>query len=977
MVEFIAAAAAGAHALFSYNRSNFFFDQEMRIKREYQGQDMRIKQFELYREDVRDLVGLTIGKMDNYLIVNTLQLGFCISLFCEGRLDPKTPDWLLWLYTMCLAGAFMYLILSVWLAMHASIAAHSFGVRLLTQVVRLPVPTSIQLNAARAYATDFEGTNVNQMLRVPVWKQQAEKLKDAMAEETKDDSADEAERQREEAAGRQQALMDAVAIDALPVTVLEHIRLYRQLQANWQSYDAYARVCMSMGTNQLLHALTYYCLGFLLMEDTAPAPAWACAITFTTASWLLVKLDLFLNKRVLWFAGVLLITGFLLGCIGTTLKHHPKSNVSNAHRLFVPWVFALHVAWIVFIVCIAKGDSSLDNVALPTKFRAVLYLDVFGWCDHANDSYYEAEANFIRGHVGHQASPARVRAMLCAKCRDLSARCVVQLQCWQKTKDLNHLEPEDVSLLEDMQKTYDESHTDMRECIGLLPSLQEVQQGGGDVPVEHPALKWVKLEVCNPMTAHPLVYFCNVDTNQIVWPSSDKKETDIGPVAPSLSAVGSHITEFMECVRSLKMYPTELPGTPPLTPAHSITTVGRQASSSRPPPLSSPPQSTSPMVSPRTVVPMGSPLLQRALSQHSTIRRPARQQNSGTMLAVPSQSSPRQERPAIAGDPIASVPGSPAVGSGYRPFEDEDSMNPSQETRFGGREAAACLLREAPHHFSHSASAGATFHPEETVDDGRHKTPPGQIPWRVFYHGSVTLIVIWTMGTIWSIFSLGFDFNIMPREPNLAASPSVELMFNQTINITPPHPFFRVDSLACDGTDLYFGETFKIHHYKGGEMSEICQLQSPLVDFTLHNSTLVLLYEDYVALNCTKPSSPPQHKRAFSAPLAVTASEHAIYVLSDSHLWGLSSTLQPLFVSPSVRSYDKLTTLDNIVLGLRGTVVEHAWDLQHGKALSSTWTHLAAHAQAVCATRVDGVDVVYVVQSPYTVQQYLLPKTLE
>jgi len=56
MVEFVAAGLAGAQALFGYNRKNYFFDQEMRIKREYQGQDMRIKQFELYREDVRDLV---------------------------------------------------------------------------------------------------------------------------------------------------------------------------------------------------------------------------------------------------------------------------------------------------------------------------------------------------------------------------------------------------------------------------------------------------------------------------------------------------------------------------------------------------------------------------------------------------------------------------------------------------------------------------------------------------------------------------------------------------------------------------------------------------------------------------------------------------------------------------------------------------------------------------------------------------------
>ena len=37
--------------------------------------------------------------------------------------------------------------------------------------------------------------------------------------------------------------------------LLEHVQLYRRTQANWQSYDAYARVCMAMGTNQYLDTL--------------------------------------------------------------------------------------------------------------------------------------------------------------------------------------------------------------------------------------------------------------------------------------------------------------------------------------------------------------------------------------------------------------------------------------------------------------------------------------------------------------------------------------------------------------------------------------------------------------------------------------------------------------------------------------------------------------------------------------------------
>ena len=63
------------------------FVAEQRMDREFQGQDMRVKQLEMYREGVRDLVELTVSKMDIHLIVNTLRLSFCITPFTEGPPD--------------------------------------------------------------------------------------------------------------------------------------------------------------------------------------------------------------------------------------------------------------------------------------------------------------------------------------------------------------------------------------------------------------------------------------------------------------------------------------------------------------------------------------------------------------------------------------------------------------------------------------------------------------------------------------------------------------------------------------------------------------------------------------------------------------------------------------------------------------------------------------------------------------------------
>lgn len=35
-------------------------------------------------------------------------------------------------------------------------------------------------------------------------------------------------------------------------TQSKHVDLYRRLQSKWQCFDAYARVCMALGANQLL-----------------------------------------------------------------------------------------------------------------------------------------------------------------------------------------------------------------------------------------------------------------------------------------------------------------------------------------------------------------------------------------------------------------------------------------------------------------------------------------------------------------------------------------------------------------------------------------------------------------------------------------------------------------------------------------------------------------------------------------------------
>ncbi|CAE7026689.1 Dnah1, partial [Symbiodinium sp. CCMP2456] len=294
-MEFLAAGVGAG--LLNYNRKNFMFDKEQYRERAYFSQEMKVSKYELYREDIKDLTDLTVSKMDVYMVINVLQLLFCVMLFTEGMPKPRTtPLWLHWILAASSGSAVLYFVLSIWLGMHASIAAHSFGVRLLTQFVRLPVPNLQQIHRAAAKAKDYEALSLTDMLRIPVLQQQFRKLSATLGNLSFETPA-------EDTTGLDDSFLPEVYMPSLEETAaLRHIQLYRELQANWQAYDAYCRVCMALGTNQLLQSINAYCLGVLLSETSSGWAAACCMAVIGSVSWLVVRLDVLVSWRMLMMA---------------------------------------------------------------------------------------------------------------------------------------------------------------------------------------------------------------------------------------------------------------------------------------------------------------------------------------------------------------------------------------------------------------------------------------------------------------------------------------------------------------------------------------------------------------------------------------------------------------------------------------------------------------------------------------------------
>eukprot|EP00913_Durusdinium_trenchii_P030237 g28327.t1 len=249
--------------VYEYNRDNFKNDREQRMKKEFHERKYRVIQGQLWREDVRDFISLTEQKMSLYLIINVLLLSFTVTMWVEGQLPETTPDWLVIGYQIASVVAFSYLVLTIWLAMHAAVSAQSYQARILTQLVRLPLPTWKELEAARTAASEFEKveSRCSTLDMVVIVKEL--RVRDSLGGD---------------------ANYELNNYSGAEVAELRHIKLLRQAAVYWQTYDAFARVSMSVGINQLMLGMSYYILGYAMLEVKAPCAALGGVLAFMGSS---------------------------------------------------------------------------------------------------------------------------------------------------------------------------------------------------------------------------------------------------------------------------------------------------------------------------------------------------------------------------------------------------------------------------------------------------------------------------------------------------------------------------------------------------------------------------------------------------------------------------------------------------------------------------------------------------------------------
>eukprot|EP00931_Biecheleriopsis_adriatica_P030767 TRINITY_DN1809_c0_g1_i1.p1 TRINITY_DN1809_c0_g1~~TRINITY_DN1809_c0_g1_i1.p1 ORF type:complete len:883 (-),score=188.21 TRINITY_DN1809_c0_g1_i1:99-2747(-) len=410
MAELAGAALSGvAGALFEvfgYNRKNFQYDREQRAIFEYQLAETRIKQVELWRKDVRDAIEFTPKKMEVYLLVIAIELTGAATCLCKARTPPGAPPWLVAAGVLAVCSAISYLFLGLWFGLHAFVAAQAYKVRILTQLVRLPIPTWTTMEAARTYGSDFESLKGKQMLRVPIvggsqesWV--SEPSPEVASAGTAAMAADPWGLER-----RGEGILELdPEVNGTALEKQRHVWLIREAAKYFNTYDAFCRVCMSVGTSSLSVFFCFYCLAYVCTELAAPVAAWGGMLIFCAITLLLLRTDQILSFRQYLIGSTCLFFSPVFCAVVTFMSSKHWGN-PGAIEYLVPVGLFLKGCWFLYYLHIFSAAEHQTGAVLPRSFRAVLYVDVFGWAKHSSSWWQKMATNLKSGRLSVRAPNA-------------------------------------------------------------------------------------------------------------------------------------------------------------------------------------------------------------------------------------------------------------------------------------------------------------------------------------------------------------------------------------------------------------------------------------------------------------------------------------------------------------------------------------------------------------------------------------------
>lgn len=312
-------------SLYTYNRDAWMTDVQVEQNHCYQSENLKIQMFSMDREEVRDVMQADINKVNNTILVVTLILALAGEMLFEGQVPSSCPAFVLNAYMICLSSAAFHLVLSILFGVFASHEAYTVATDLLTEQIRPDWSghfRDLKHRKRHELTAAFEEKPASEIFRPPLATRFSKFSKmmegaDADADDAEPVSPEGLARLRrrgsrlggqafggppaggsspnghadEEDVSRCSSEHDVFAPGSDEVErersrkVGKWKRVWSESEGRWKPLTTCMFKCGFFGTQNLLEACGYWCLGTLYGEYSEAWAYWVVQIIFVTLNW--------------------------------------------------------------------------------------------------------------------------------------------------------------------------------------------------------------------------------------------------------------------------------------------------------------------------------------------------------------------------------------------------------------------------------------------------------------------------------------------------------------------------------------------------------------------------------------------------------------------------------------------------------------------------------------------------------------------
>mmetsp|Transcript_31869 Transcript_31869/g.74500 ORF Transcript_31869/g.74500 Transcript_31869/m.74500 type:complete len:811 (-) Transcript_31869:101-2533(-) len=390
----------------TFNRDAFADNVAMRQNQKYQQKNYHISWIAIARDDIRDMMGISVNRINNYMIVATLILSIAAGAIVSVSFNAECPSFIVFAFYISLGISLTFLTLAIMFGVKGQNCAFTNTMKLLTYQVRPESPADYSHDYMRQVQW-LERRGLTQLLRIPgvqpeyehdsykldvetggkrvsgpesgfrplpkvMGKSEAAKPPDPTAQPeaakpaevgcfggfAKGTGAAKAERGWKDEDGHfeDENLEDATPLESLMKrsTHTWYLTKFARFMGLWQPYDSYSKHAMGFGIIGLGQGSTYFALGTLLSTgryfDEWPALLLAASFVFTVCVILVQNFTAHNDHTNFYAALVVLIAGPFFAAVVVSTDSKVVEQIFAplcllAHSLFWlgAWVSSKHV----------------------------------------------------------------------------------------------------------------------------------------------------------------------------------------------------------------------------------------------------------------------------------------------------------------------------------------------------------------------------------------------------------------------------------------------------------------------------------------------------------------------------------------------------------------------------------------------------------------------------------------------------------